>query len=129
MQGRGRPRGLRRPRYPAGARPRRVRRARYPGRGRRLLIGFLAVVAVVGGAYAVLVRTSPGTHTGLGLPNVQHAFQSIGSCESTVYPPGAQYAFERCTSSGTPLAWPRCSQVTYRLNPDLAPAGYLTDVR
>jgi hypothetical protein len=129
MQGRGRAKGMRRSRYPAGTRPRRVRRARYPGRGRRLLIGLLAIAAAVGVGYAILVRTSPGTGSGLRLPSVQHAFQSIGSCKSSVYPAGAQYAFQRCTSSGTPLAWPRCSQLTYRLNTELAPTGYLTDVR
>jgi hypothetical protein len=106
-----------------------VRRARYPGRGRRLLIGLVAVAAVLGAAYAVLMRTSPGAHSELGLPNVEHVFQSIEPCGSNVYPPGAQYRFQRCTSSGTPLAWPRCSKVTYRLNPARAPGGYLTDVR
>jgi hypothetical protein len=126
MHGGGRPRQLGRRRYSAGERP---RRARYPGLGRRLLAGFLAVVAVVGVGYAVLVRTSPSTHTGLGLPNIQHAFQKIRPCDSGAYPAGAPYAFERCTSSGTPLAWPRCSKVTYRLNPQLAPSGYSTDVQ
>jgi hypothetical protein len=93
------------------------------------VIGLLVLAAGIGVAYAVLVRTSPGARSGLGLPSVEHAFQRVGTCGSSVYPPGAQYAFERCTSTGTPMAWPRCSRVTYRLNPDLAPDGYLTDVR
>jgi hypothetical protein len=39
------------------------------------------------------------------------------------------YTFERCVSGRTPVAWPRCSKVTYLIDAARAPAGYRSDVQ
>jgi hypothetical protein len=53
----------------------------------------------------------------------------VSSCSARAYPPGAQYAFERCSSSKDPVGWPRCSKVTYSVDPAAASLGYLPDLQ
>lgn len=53
----------------------------------------------------------------------------LSSCSASAYPPGAQYTFERCSSSNDPVGWPRCSQVTYSVDPAAVSLGYLPDLK
>ncbi len=114
-------------------RPRRERSGRAgwhgPALGALAFLSLLALAAVALVAYAAFYRpTSPGSST-VRLPNLAHAFQSAGDCPARAYPPGAKYSFERCVSGGTPIGWPRCSQVTYSVDATSAPPGYQPDIR
>jgi hypothetical protein len=79
--------------------------------------------------YAAFFHSPSATRSTLRLPNVAGAFQRAGTCRASVYPPGAQYTFERCGSGRIPVAWPRCSQVTYSVDAARAPAGYRVDIQ
>jgi hypothetical protein len=94
-----------------------------------MFVGLLAAAAVGLVVYAAFFKSPAGPGPALRLPNVARAFEAPGTCGSRAYPPGAQYRFERCASSRIPLGWPRCSHVTYRLDPAGAPGTYLVDVR
>jgi hypothetical protein len=108
-----------------GFRPRRQPR-RF---GERTLVGTLAVAAVALVVYAGFFRSPAHSSEALRFPDLGRAFHTAGSCKSGAYPPGAQYTFERCVASRTPVGWRRCSKVTYRLEAAAAPRGYLADVQ
>ena len=87
----------------------------------------LAAIAIV--VYAAFFRPATQGQSTLRLPNFGQAFQTAGKCPASVYPPGAQYAFERCVSGRSAVGWPRCAKVTYSVNAAGAPAGYRPDVQ
>jgi hypothetical protein len=97
--------------------------------GSRPFLGALALAAVTLVTYAAFFRPTAPAPSSLRIPNLGHAFQSVGACSASVYPPGAQYSFERCVSGRTPVRWARCSQVTYSVDAASAPAGYQPDLR
>jgi hypothetical protein len=101
--------------------------------GPRVFLGMMVVGALAVIAYAAFVR-SPGSpttplHVRLHLPNLGRLTAVPGPCSARAYPPGAKYTFERCTSSTTPVAWSRCSKVTYAVDGSRAPAGSASDVQ
>jgi hypothetical protein len=87
----------------------------------------VAAIALV--VYAAFFRSAPPARSTLRLPDIGRALQTAGACQSRAYPPGAGYTFERCVSGRTPVAWSRCSRVTYQVDAARAPAGSATDVR
>jgi hypothetical protein len=89
----------------------------------------LVAVAIIAGR-AILSMNSHTLYPSLGAQLTGRVgVQASGSCSSSSYPAGAEYTFERCTSSGDPVTWARCSTLTYSVDPAGAPPGYLADVR
>jgi hypothetical protein len=112
-----------------GRSPRRGRRRQGRGGGHRTLVGGLAVAAIAIVVYAAFFRPATSGQSTLRLPNLGQAFETAGKCRAGAYPPGAQYAFERCISGRSPVGWPRCAKVTYSVDGARAPAGYRPDVQ
>lgn len=96
-----------------------------------LVVGVMALIG-----YAAFGRTpSKNPVTPFKLPSLRNLthlnpFTAVpGSCRASVYPPGAQYTFEECTSSTAPVGWGRCRTLTYAVDPSNAPAGYQPDMQ
>jgi hypothetical protein len=94
-----------------------------------MFVGVVALAAVALVVYAAFFHSAASRQSTLRLPNFGQVFETTGTCNAGVYPPGASYAFERCVSGRTPVGWPRCSPVTYSVDAAAAPAGYGPDVR
>jgi hypothetical protein len=95
-----------------------------------ILLALIALAGVAVITYA-LVGGSPADRGYLQFPGFRQLHDLItgpAACGPGAYPPGAQYTYEKCTDATTPVGWPRCSRVTYSLDPSDAPAGYETDV-
>jgi predicted Zn-dependent protease len=79
-------------------------------------------------AYAVTTRPpAPSGSLDVHLPGINQLIGQDQSCPERIYPPGAQYRFQRCRGE-TPVGWPACSTVTYSVDPSGAPSGYQADV-
>jgi hypothetical protein len=107
----------------------RPRRPRQPATGRRALAGLLALAAAGLVVYAAFFRGPAHTSSSWPLPEPGKVIEWAGSCRASVYPPGAEYRFQRCVFGRIPLGWPACSQVTYGVDASSAPAGYVPDLR
>jgi Matrixin len=93
------------------------------------LVGLIGAAAIV--AYGLSSKSPAATQaTRLHLPKVGlgQLLSPPGRCSGRPYPPGAQYTFERCSPSATPIGWPRCGRVTYSLDTVNAPPGYASDL-
>lgn len=94
------------------------------------LLTLIATAAIGVVAYA-LVAKAPQTKGKIQLPGLSQLRGLITGpvdCPSRIYPAGAEYTFEKCTTSGSPIGWRKCSAVTYSVDPAGAPAGYSADV-
>lgn len=95
-----------------------------------LLFTLIVAAGVVVVVYAFVIK-GPAAKGSLHLPNLNNLpglVTGAGTCSPKTYPPGAEYTFERCQPSTTPIGWSRCSTVTYSVDPTNAPAGYRSDV-
>jgi hypothetical protein len=95
------------------------------------LLTLIAAGAI--GVVAYGLATKPSTSKGRtihlpGLNQLKGLVSGPSNCPSRIYPAGAEYTFEKCTSSGTPIGWEKCSTVTYSVDAAGAPAGYAADV-
>jgi hypothetical protein len=91
----------------------------------------LALISAVGIGAIVFAffATTPADRVHLpGIRQLHDLITGAGACESGAYPPGAQYRYEKCADSTTPVGWPRCSTVTSSVDSSQAPAGYQADV-
>lgn len=82
-------------------------------------------------AYALVAKASPSHGKSIQLPGLsqlQGLINGPTNCPSATYPAGADYTYEKCTSSGTPIGWHKCSAVTYSVNAADAPSGYAADL-
>jgi hypothetical protein len=97
-----------------------------------LLVLILIVLAAVGAIVFALVSKAPsGRGQSLHLPGLSQLrglVTGAGSCSPGAYPPGAEYTYERCLPSTTPIGWRRCSTVTYSVDSADAPPGYRADL-
>jgi hypothetical protein len=91
----------------------------------------LALIATVGVAVIIYAFAAVTPADRVHLPGIQQLHDLItgpDACGSGAYPPGAQYTYEKCMDSTTPVGWGHCSTVTYSVDPSNAPAGYQADV-
>lgn len=89
----------------------------------RQIVGVMIAAAVVAVAADLPGRLSGRHSSSLGLLS---SGNQTTSCPSDLYPPGAQYRFERC-ESGKGLAWDRCATLTIAVNPVSAPDAWQAD--
>jgi hypothetical protein len=91
----------------------------------------LALIVAAGIGVIAYAVVAPAPARGVSLPGIRQLHDLISgpdACGSGAYPPAAQYRYEKCTDSASPVGWRRCSTVSYSVDPSDAPAGYQTDV-
>jgi hypothetical protein len=97
------------------------------------VLGLVVLAGVAVAGYAAFGQpASKASGKQLHLPSLSQLGRVVerpGPCSARAYPVGAEFTFEWCVSSVTPVGWPRCSQLTYQVDPTNAPAGYGSDVQ
>lgn len=93
------------------------------------MVALLVAAGIVVVVYALATK-APAAKGKLHLPsiNLPGLISGPSTCAASTYPAGAEYRYERCSPSTSPIGWHRCSTVTYSVDATGAPAGYRSDL-